>query len=80
MKGQVRIDQIFAFICVDDDGTEGIPAISTPIGVMPLVGADEARIESLRKYAEQISRDMGKKVTLVKFTNRIEMEVLNDPS
>ena len=73
MKGQLRIDEMFAFTCIDDDGTEGIPAFNSPMGPMPMVGADLARIESLRPIAEQLAR--SHKITLVKFTNRVELEV-----
>lgn len=77
MKGQLRIDEMFAFVCLDDDGTEGIPAIQTPMGPVPLLGADLKRIDSLRPYAENLSKT-GKKVTLVKFTNRVELEVFGE--
>lgn len=75
MKGQLHIDEMFAFIVLDDDGTEGIPAIPGPGGVaLPMVGADMARIESLRPFAENAARRMGKTVSLVKFTNRVHLE------
>lgn len=40
---------------------------------MPLVGADRARIESLRGLAEGIAALTGKPVKLVRFTTRQEM-------
>jgi len=80
MRGQVRIDQMYAFIVIDDDGTEGIPAIKTMnMGyptALPLVGADMAHIDSIRHFAEKIARDMKKPVLLVKFTNREEVEII----
>jgi len=80
MKGQVRIEQMFAFIVVDDDGTEGIPAVQTMnLGyptALPLVGADMARIDSIRHFAQKIARDMKKPVMLVKFTKREEVEII----
>ncbi len=77
MKGQLRIEEVFAYIVVDDDGTEGIPAIHGPDGtILPMTGADIARAHSLRPWAEKAARQMKKKVTLVKFTNRIELEVI----
>ena len=75
MQGQLRISEMFAFIVVDDDGTEGIPAIPGPRGVaLPMVGADMARIESLRPWAVDAARILKKKVSLVKFTNRVHLK------
>jgi len=80
MNGLVRVEQMFAFIVIDDDGTEGIPAVQTKsMGFptfLPLVGADMARIDSLRHFAVQVAREMKKPVTLVKFTHREEVEVI----
>lgn len=75
MNGQVRIDEMFAFIVVDDDQTEGIPALKAEMGgALPMVGANLEMIEKLRPHAEMIARVMGKKVTVAKFTNRVDLE------
>ncbi len=77
MKGQLRIDQMYAFIVLDDDGTEGIPAIRGPNGmVLPLVGADMARIDSLREIVRRDPMLKGKRITLAKFSVRENMEVI----
>lgn len=79
MHGQLRIDEVYAFVCVDDDDTEGIPAMRIGDMGYPMVGADMARVEDLRPAAQQIA-DMGKKVTLVKFSVREEIEVFEPRS
>lgn len=77
MRGQLRIESMFAFVMVDDDGTEGIPAFRDPLGTaMPLVGADMAMVEKLRPVAQAFATSHGKAVTLVHFTQRAEIEVL----
>ena len=76
MKGQVRITEMFAFILLDDDNTEGIPAFNAKGIAMPLVGADMARVDSLRPIAQQLAKDMHKKITLAKFSVREDLEVL----
>lgn len=77
MNGQQRIDEMFAFVLLDTDNTEGIPAFIAPDGMlMPMVGADLTRAESLRPVAEDFARKYKKKITLVKFTNRVELEVI----
>lgn len=75
MRGQLRIDEMFAFVVVDDDGTEGIPAATLPSGMMfPLVGADMDRVESLRPAAETMAASLGKRVEVVRFTTREHVE------
>ncbi len=75
MRGQLRIDQMYAFIVLDDDNTEGIPAFESRSGTMvPMVGADMAMIERLRPLALRMAREMKKKITLVRFTNREVLE------
>ncbi len=77
MNGQEHIEQMYAFVVVDDDGTEGVPAIDNGKGmIMPLVGADMARVESLRPYVESMAKSLGKPVTLMRFSVREELEVI----
>jgi hypothetical protein len=77
MRGQLRIDQMFAFIVRDDDGTEGIPAVYGPGGIlMPLVGADMARVADLRAIVLRDVLLTGKRITLVKFSVRETLEVI----
>lgn len=78
-----RIEEMYAFI-VEDRGPddEGVIAIQTEPGDggrrlwLPLVGADMARVNSLRDIAQGIGRQTGKKVTLVHFSNRRDLEVI----
>ncbi len=77
MKGQLRIDQMFAFIVLDEDGTEGIPAVEHGEHLVPLVGADMARVSSLRAIVLADPRLKGYRVTLVTFTHRETLEVID---
>lgn len=75
MRGQRRIEQMYAFVLTDTDGTEGVPAINGPGGVpLPLVGADWARVEDLRPTAIALARSRGVKITLCRFEIRTELE------
>lgn len=72
-----RIEEMFAFVAEDtgpDD--EGIVGVNTPGGWMPLVGADMARVKSLRPVAQGLAKGLGKKIKLLHFTNRTEVEVI----
>lgn len=72
-----HIDAVHAFVMVGDDGDEGIPAFLTTEGVMmPLIAADLVRLERLRPMAAQIGRAAGKPVTLVRFHQRQDLEVI----
>lgn len=71
-----RIDQLWAFLFVDDGG-EGVCA--GPFGALPVVpyiAADKARVESLRPLAAAMAKRFGKPVRLAKFTHREDLEII----
>jgi hypothetical protein len=57
---------MFAFICEDKGPNDE--------RVVALVGADMARVNSLKSYALDIAKKTGKKVKLIHFTNREDLE------
>ena len=63
------IDAIWAWIAIEPDGSEGVPASSRliPGWVMPMIGADEARIRSLQPEAEAICKAAGNGLKLMRF-------------
>lgn len=74
-----RIERMWALIVVGDDPTgrpaEGLPAIEL-LGVpMPCIAADEVRVEQLRQWAPGIARNAKRRVVLVRFEQRVELEV-----
>lgn len=73
-----KIQEMYAFI-VEDSGPddEGVIGIQSEEGWLPLVGADMARVESLKPIARGIGNKIGKKVKLVHFTNREDLGVIN---
>lgn len=73
---KLRINEIFAFVSVDNNGNEGVCGFSTPEGMMPLIAADPERVESLRVIAKQLAGMTDKKIQLIKFTVREDMEVI----
>lgn len=70
MKGQLRINQLFAFVIVDTDGTEGVPAFRIGDMWMPLMGADMARVDDLKRIVESDPMFKGKRVTIQRFGDR----------
>jgi len=43
------------------------------------MGADMAKVEILRPLAEEVAADLGKPVTLLRFSTREEVEVIGAP-
>ncbi len=70
-----KIDEIYGFVC-DDQGPddEGIIGAMTAAGWMPLIGADVARTEAVRQAAEATAKATGKKVKLVRWSQRTVLE------
>ncbi|MBA7476963.1 hypothetical protein ES707_12359 [subsurface metagenome] len=69
-----RIEEMYAFVAEDsgpDD--EGVVAMSVGGVMLPLVGADMARVESLKPIARGIAVETGKRIKLLHFTHREEL-------
>lgn len=75
-NGGQKIDAVWLFISVDETG-EGVCAVHTPNGMMPLIAADEARLKDLSKIAGQVAQLTKKKIKLIKLTAREECEQWN---
>jgi len=70
----LSIDAIWLYISSDETG-EGVMGYTTPGGtLMPLMAADETRLKSITPIAQKIATLTKKKVKLVKFTMREEIE------
>jgi hypothetical protein len=71
---QLRIDEVWMFISVDETG-EGVCAgpLMGPGSMVPLIAADEARLKSLIPIARQLARDSGKQVKLIKLSGRTDL-------
>lgn len=66
-----RITELWAWVVADEGpDDEGIPAYFDPVArmMLPMVGADRARAESLREIAVGMSIDLGKPLRLVRST------------
>lgn len=71
-----RIEKIWAFVSVDDDGDEGLVAANVNGSWMPLLAADEKRVDSLREMAALIGKETGKRIVLARFETRVDQEVI----
>lgn len=75
-SGGFRIDAIWAYLSVDDDGDEGVMAMRGQNDWMPMIAGDERRRDLLRPVAEQQAKVGGVVVKLVRFHQREEVETI----
>lgn len=62
----MKITELWAFVS-SDAGGEGLLSVTLGGVQMPLIGADPARVESLRPIAISMSKDSGVEVKLMRF-------------
>ena len=62
-----KIIELAAWIATEPDGTEGICAAEVDGVMMPLIGADGDRIESLESIARDIAKQAGVPIELKRF-------------
>ncbi len=76
----LKVERMFAFVGTDASGHEGVLAApgsrDGALILMPLIGADMARIDALRPMAQAIANGRGCDVTLAVFSVREDREVL----
>lgn len=70
----MKIETLYAWICTEPNGDEGLPAILLGDVWFPAVGADKARMESFRP---QIIAT-GLSARLVEFTSMITLETISN--
>lgn len=68
-----KITEMWAWIFTDDDGSEGIPAYKMGDDVLPLVGADAERMQSLEGIAQHIADSRNKRVELRRWHGAAEL-------
>lgn len=65
-----KIERLFAWVAEDEDGGEGIIGGPVPgiAGLVPMIGADLARMQSYRPTVELLAKVSGQKLTLKQFS------------
>lgn len=76
-----KITELYCFAVDDkDEDDEGVPAIDTELGLMPLMGADLERITSLLPKVQDVANQIGKPLRIYHFTNKRQVgEVMPQP-
>jgi hypothetical protein len=72
-----RIEEMYAFVMTDDDGTEGIIGMNDGLQWHPLVGGDMARVESLIPLVRGMCEGINKQIRILKFSHREQIGELN---
>lgn len=76
-----KIEAMYAYITHEkgDPDDEGVTAFLPPSTHqwMPMVGADEKRMASLRPMAQELANASGQTITLVKFSVRTDLETID---
>jgi hypothetical protein len=77
MAEKFVIEKLYAFIAEGEDG-EGVCAYRGSDGDwLPLIGADQERVDALQPLAQTIADTTGKRIRLCEFECRVEvMEIL----
>lgn len=69
-----RIEEVWAFAAVGEDGEEGIIGEATYLGWVPFVAADRERLEQLKPRAQAIATKLGCTVRLIRLHQRTDVE------
>lgn len=71
------ITQMYAFVTSDaapDD--EGVPAFMNGTILMPMTGADMARVQDLMPIAQRIADETGKQIRIYRFSQKEQIGVI----
>lgn len=65
------INELYAFMSIDDKGNEGIVGRLTPLGMMPMVfGYADMLLKLLEPQVMKMCKETKKTIRLVKFTGK----------
>ena len=74
----LKAEELYVFISQDTNGNEGICAVEMVLDerriLMPLIASDKEWLSSLTGHARNLARRGDKKIKLIKFTNREEIQ------
>jgi hypothetical protein len=75
-KKPFKIEKLFAYISIAPNGDEGVCAALICGMWQPFVGADMARMDSLKPIAQKIADASEKQIVLMEFSGCKQLEVL----
>jgi len=72
-----KINNVWAFISVDEDGDEGLCACPINGVTMPMIASDEQRLKDLTPMAKTLAGMTGQTIKLIKLSAREDVRVIN---
>jgi len=80
-KSGQKITRVYAWVAEEPDGGEGILTMQSPSGRMiPLIGADRARVENYQDLAEDVAGHTGYPVRLKVFSAGTVIDTISRPN
>lgn len=76
-KNEQIMDELYVVLSSDKNGEGIVSMINPPIGAMPMVFGHKRMIELTRDAIEKISKESGKKLIIVKYTQREILETVD---
>lgn len=70
-----KVTEVYCFVSVDEGG-EGVIGKYFDGAWHPFVCSDKNIMEKLKLYAREIGKESGKKIKIIRFTQREEIEEL----
>lgn len=75
--GGFRITELWAYVSLDDgDNNEGIVGYQTPMGMVPAIGADKDRVQSLRPLMESLASQLSHPIELRRFATMTVVDTI----
>lgn len=73
-----RIDELWAVVCENEEqGMEGLVALNTGGGWLPLVAADLVRLKQIEAIGHALSAAQGQPFKLIRLSTRTEIREIN---
>jgi len=74
-KNTQNADHLYVVLSKDDRG-EGIVAMQTDAGSMPLVLLDNSILDKVKSYIQHMAKETGRELYIVKYTKTEVLEIV----
>ena len=71
-----RITEMYVFVAIEKDGDEGVCAFMHDGTMLPMVGSDRRRVDSLRPIAQAIADQTDTPIRLLRFISSEVVETI----
>ena len=64
-----KIDAVWMFVCIDEDGNQRIPSKMMGDVSYPLMTTKQSLLPAIKKVAQKVAREANMEIRLLKFSN-----------